>query len=132
METLEQLKEIVKNAPDGATCIEIPAIGLVCDYFKVEDYDFYFWWDPDLQDWVEYDKDDLVEIRSLSDIKQIIELMEGQKKVYQAYVSLEEVKQKYNGQNKIAKALLKLAYECDEFALPSDLRKDIKEFLGGL
>lgn len=76
METLEQLKAIVENAPEGATCIEIPACGFTCDYFKVVDFEFFFWWNPALEDWVEYDKDDLVEIRSLSDIKLIIEQME--------------------------------------------------------
>lgn len=125
METLEQLKEIERKADAGG----YTQINLNGDSF----YRF------DGQNWIVYDGDEIECIeyempatRSLSDIKRIIELMEGKKKAYQAYVALEEIKQKYNGENKIAKEFLKLAYECDEFALSGDLRKGIKEFLGGL
>lgn len=132
MKTLEQLKEIVKNAPDGAIIVDVEDGGYV-DYLYCDK-------SGEIGEKIKScinGEDAAIEysdgnIRSLSDIKLIIELMEGQKKAYQAYVALEKVKQRYNGENKIAKELLKLAYECDEFALSGDLRKDIKEFLGGL
>lgn len=129
METLGQLKEIVKNAPDGATHHQRYRCGNV--YFKFRDGEFWFYEDVNCcyEQIFSFHNDSM---RSLSDIKLIIELMEGKKKAYQAYVALEEIKQKYNGENKVAKELLKSAYECDEFALTGDLRKDIKEFLGGL
>ena len=133
METLEQLKYVVKNAPEGASHIA-KSVGQE-RYLKHNvrrDFVYYdgrtFCAFPSKSGFLKTCKS----IRSLSDIKLIIELMEGKKKAYQAYVALEEIKQKYNVENKIAKALLKLAYECDEFALHGDLRKDIKKFLGDL
>lgn len=132
METLEQLKEVVKNAPDGATIIDIEEDGYV-DYLYLD----YSASSGEMIKSCCTNRDAAIEysqgnIRSLSDIKLIIELMEDKKKAWKAYVELEEIKQKYNGENKIAKELLKLVYECDEFALPSDLRKDIKIFIGDL
>ena len=135
METLEQLKDIIKNAPDGATHYVVDQYDFTEGYFKLENCIAYCDYGADGWKYVEgaaIELNGTHEFRSLSDIKLIIELMEGQKKAYQAYVALEEIKQKYNGENKIAKELLKLAYECDEFALPSDLRKDIKNFMGDL
>jgi len=128
-ETLEGLKAIVDNAPDGAThhsTIERVYYKFECECWMWCHYGsvlFHF-----VQD------DDFVceNIRSLSDIKRIIELMESQKKAWKAYGSLEAVKQKYNGENKLAKSLLKLAYDCGEFSLPSNLRNGIKSFLGDL
>lgn len=129
METLEQLKEIESNQPEDRTAQIYDG-----EYWKqTENLVFYVWSNVrGFYEWVPDAPKDLYSLRSLSDIERIIELMEGQKKAYQAYVALEEIKQKYNGENKIAKELLKLAYECDEFALSGDLRKDIKEFLGDL
>lgn len=130
METLEQLKAIYDGAPYENIGEEI-LINTHGNYILFYEDDFYT---RDNGKWVKccgflpcYG------LRSLSDIKLIIELMEANKEAKKgALLSLKEVKQRYNGENKIAKALLKLAYECDEFALPSDLRKDIKGFLGDL
>lgn len=69
METLEQLKEIVKNAPDGATLYD-------GEYFKFENDEYCRWSSIcDIQDWYT-DLEPSCEVRSLSDIKLIIELME--------------------------------------------------------
>ena len=127
MEPLEKLKEIENNQPEDGTATNIDDDG---DYIRYRNgmVEYYFPADG----WLEVEWCDFRVMRSLSDIKLIIELMEDKKKAWKAYVALEEIKQKYNGENKIAKALLKLAYECDEFALPSDLRKDIKNFIGDL
>lgn len=131
METLEQLKEIYGEKPEGATHHYFIFAGShkISNFINANTQQY---WDGVLGRWVEWGGCFDDSMRLLSDIKLLIELMEGQKKAYQAYVALEEIKQKYNGENKVAKALLKLAYECDEFALPSDLRKDIKGFLGDL
>jgi len=74
METLEQLKEIVKNAPEGAThvCIESG----VHYYFKVVGLDAEI---STGEDWLCYSGcalPDLCGVRFISDIKRIIELME--------------------------------------------------------
>ena len=69
METLEELKAIVDNAPDGATHIDDDG-----DYAKYGGmYDYFY--SKGLREWI---STDTVSIdRSLSDIKRIIELMEA-------------------------------------------------------
>lgn len=67
METLEELKAIRDNAPDGATHIS----EFVHCYVKLN-VGYYFWWDGDA--W--YPLDGPLLLRSLSDINRIIELME--------------------------------------------------------
>jgi len=68
METLEELKAIRDNAPDGATHIDD-----VNTYWRViSEFDYYFY------DGCKWDDSEPLEngTRSLSDIKRIIELME--------------------------------------------------------
>lgn len=136
-ETLEELKVIIDGAPDDGMADEFFMYQGVANYIDNHEngHQFKIWCEDD-QEWVFSELIDGWQYirgrRSLSDIKRIIELMENQKKAYKAYESLESVKQEYNGENKIAKAMLRLAYDCDEFALPADLRKEIKSFLGDL
>lgn len=66
METLEQLKEIVKNAPEGATHYDEDG-----DYIKLG-INYPYWYDGST--WFELESCGYV--RLLSDIKCIIELME--------------------------------------------------------
>lgn len=66
METLEQLKEIVKNAPEGATHYDEDG-----DYIKFG-INYPYWYDGST--WFELES--CGSVRSLSDIKLIIELME--------------------------------------------------------
>lgn len=72
-ETLEELKAIVDTSPRGATHIDN-----YCDYIKVVGGDFYGWSDQ-LNEWGVFEYADSVTMRSLSDIKRIIELMEATK-----------------------------------------------------
>ena len=79
-ETLEELKAIVNNAPDGATNINDDG-----DYVKgsifneIECYCSH-------SGWVEIDMCDFNVMRSLSDIKSIIELMEDNNKLRQTTI----------------------------------------------
>lgn len=73
METLEQLKEIVKNSPEGAT--HYTTIEKVYYKFKSESW----MWCPDGNSLFHFVQDDdsvCDNLRSLSDIKLIIELTE--------------------------------------------------------
>ena len=75
METLEELKAIIKNAPK---CGKATHIDDECQYLKCDDeYHWNVW--TSLNFWVDVDGDefgDFTGIRSLSDIKLIIELQE--------------------------------------------------------
>lgn len=71
METLEQLKEIFKNAPEGATHYDEEG-----DYIKCSD-EFLFWYDD--FEWSALET--YVAMRSLSDIKDKIELLENKQKL---------------------------------------------------
>ena len=68
METLEQLKAIVENAPDRATHVQV--VEFENQYF--ESNGFGFWC---LNSDCQVVGEDIVSVRSLSDIKRIIELM---------------------------------------------------------
>ncbi len=104
-ESLEELKAIIDNAPDGAT-----HFGIDCVYYQYEKAD-------SIAVWREYYKRKsnfvlnkcicMMDLRSLSDIKRIIELMERVKSGYEAYSRIELIKQKYNAENKQMKELLK-------------------------
>lgn len=76
METLEQLKEIVKNAPEGATYHS----NSERVYYKFES-ECWMWQSEGTGVFHFVQDDEYVcdDIRSLSDIKLIIELMEGKK-----------------------------------------------------
>lgn len=105
IETLEELKSIIDNAPEGAT-----HFGIDCVYYQYEKADT-------IAVWREYYKRKsnfvlsqcicMMDLRSLSDIKRIIELMEQVKTSYEAYSRIESVKQQYNAENKQIKELLK-------------------------
>lgn len=69
METLEQLKEVIKNAPDGATHYDEDG-----DYIKFG-INYPYWYDGST--WFELES--CGSVRSLSDIKLIVELMESNK-----------------------------------------------------
>lgn len=136
METLDELKVIIGRA-----------FNFPVNYYATSgNCEFYFSDGPDVDGCVMFmvgECGDLIEIdtdnvclygfntfRSLPDIKLIIELKERQKKSYESYVALEKVKQRYNGENKIAKEMLNFAYSCGISALPSQFRQEIKKFLG--
>lgn len=68
-ETLEELKAIRDNAPESATLYD-------GEYFKFENDEYHRWsMIFDIQDW-NIDLEPSCEVRSLSDIERIIELME--------------------------------------------------------
>ena len=84
-ESLEELKAIIDNAPEGATHICFDGDYYRCnnDLRNGKQWDF---WDSsqigrvDRWDWVgDMYLVDIVDMRSLSDIKRIIELMDGDK-----------------------------------------------------
>lgn len=69
METLYELKAIRDNSPDGATLYD-------GEYFKFECDDYHRWASIcDMQDWY-VDIEPSCDVRSLSDIKRIIEQRE--------------------------------------------------------
>lgn len=70
METLEELKAIRDNAPDGATSIDDAG-----DYIRGSIYDEIEYYCSH-SGWVEVDMCDFNVMRSLSDIERIIELTE--------------------------------------------------------
>ncbi len=99
-ETLEELKAIIDNAPKCGTATHIDQRGsYIKDCFV--GCQFYH----SRIGWVEFDR--AVRMRSLSDIKAIIELMEQVKASYEAYSRIESVKQRYNAENKQLKEALK-------------------------
>ena len=99
-ESLEDLKAIIYNAPEGATLYD-------GEYFKFECDDYHRWVSIcDIHDWY-VDIEPSCDVRSLSDIERIIELMEQVKADYEAYARIESIKQKYNAENKQMKELLK-------------------------
>lgn len=68
-ESLEDLKAIIGNEPEGATLYD-------GEYFKFECDDYHRWASIcDIQDWY-VDIEPSCDVRSLSDIKQIVELRE--------------------------------------------------------
>ena len=71
METLDQLKEIENNQPEDGTATSIDADGYYIRY-RNGVVEYYFHTDG----WLEVDWRDFRVMRSLSDIKLIIELME--------------------------------------------------------
>jgi len=74
METLEELKSIIAGAPEGATLYD-------GEYFKFENDEYHRWSMVfDIQGW-NIDLDPSCEVRSLSDIGLIIELMEQLNKI---------------------------------------------------
>lgn len=81
-ETLEELKTIVDTSPRGATNIDN-----YCDYIKVVGGDFYGWSDQ-LNEWGVFEYADSVTMRSLSDIKRIIELSEQLQELQTAYTEV--------------------------------------------
>ena len=85
METLEELKEIISLAPEGETMI-----------FR----NGYYLNDEDLSRLAFSGNKISGGLRSLSDIKRIIELMDQVKSGYEAYARIEAVKQRYNGESK--------------------------------
>lgn len=79
METLEQLKEIINSAPEGATHYVVDQYDFTEGYFKLENCIAYCDYGVDGWKYVEgavIELNGTHEFRSLSDIKLIIELME--------------------------------------------------------
>lgn len=76
METLEQLKDIVKNAPEGATHVNtiMPKELDIINYINTNNFT---WWHGSTDEWRSFGGMIDITFRSLSDIKRIIELMEG-------------------------------------------------------
>ena len=90
METLEQLKAIVENEPEGATHIEILASSNIYYLKRVNQYGVYGY------KFYSVDHDSYIdvgtvsgELRSLSDIKRIIELLEWQEKAFEAHSNID-------------------------------------------
>lgn len=82
METLDELKAIRDNAPEGAILYD-------GEYFKFEGDDYHRWASIcDIQDWY-VDLEPSCDIRSLSDIERIIELMEWQQNAFDAQLYIE-------------------------------------------
>ena len=82
MESLQELKAIVDNAPDGATHIDD-----IKTYWKViSEFDYFFHNDS------QWDNSEPLEngTRSLSDIKRIIELMEATQGLLQIFASSQD------------------------------------------
>ena len=70
METLEELKAIRDRKPEGATLYD-------GEYFKFENDEYHRWSSIfDIKDWY-IDLEPSCEVRSLSDIERIIDLMEA-------------------------------------------------------
>lgn len=84
-ESLEDLKAIVDNAPDGTAQIYNG------EYWKqTGDLTFYVWSNvTGIYKWVPDAPKDLHSLRSLSDIKQIIELMEWQQSAFDAHPNID-------------------------------------------
>ena len=91
METLEELKAIVKNAPSGATAIGVCNDTDSISYLKSDSElvnNWYHWVCGEMF-CVDYDFTVVFdEIRSLSDIKRIIELMEWKENIINRCKSL--------------------------------------------
>ena len=101
METLEELKAIIEGKPNNAQ-----SVMMVCNpiYAKLENG---FWYAACKgQDWLQVTDKQIGNMRSLSDIERIIELMERVKSGYEAYTRIEAVKQRYNAENKSKAELL--------------------------
>jgi len=70
METLEELKAIIENAPDDASSVDAEGY-----YIKFSNGSYYCCASK-LDSWRRIEKSELLTTRSLSDIKRIVELME--------------------------------------------------------
>ena len=103
-ESLEELKAIINNAPEGATHYSIDES--VYYKFKCECWMFCHRGRA-LFEFVKDDDYVCNELRLLSDIKRIIKLEERIKENWKAYGRIEAVKQKYSAENEQLKERLK-------------------------
>lgn len=109
-QSTEELKAIIENAPEGATHYNKKG---EYKYLKLTYFSGYqaFTSSGNL---LSVSPDKLYCLRSLSDIKEIVELREWINKSHEAYKKTEEVKQRYSAESKAAKsALASLVHACD-------------------